>query len=50
MLIRYIFFLLFIITSKSFALIEVDITRGNVNTLPIAVSPLYIYENSILVL
>jgi TolB protein len=46
MLIRYIFFLLFIITSKSFALIEVDITRGNLNPLPIAVSPLSIDENS----
>ncbi len=28
------------ITSKSFSLIEVDITRGNLNPLPIAVSPL----------
>ena len=27
-------------TSKSFSLIEVDITRGNLNPLPIAVSPL----------
>ena len=26
--------------SKSFSLIEVDITRGNLNPLPIAVSPL----------
>ena len=31
---------------KSFALIEVDITRGNLNPLPIAVSPLSIDENS----
>ena len=34
----FIFFL--INTSKSFSLIEVDITRGNLNPLPIAVSPL----------
>ena len=32
--------------SKAFALIEVDITRGNLNPLPIAVSPLSIDENS----
>ncbi len=31
---------------KSFSLIEVDITRGNLNPLPIAVSPLSIDENS----
>jgi len=31
---------------KAFALIEVDITRGNLNPLPIAVSPLSIDENS----
>ena len=32
--------------SKVLALIEVDITRGNLNTLPVAVSPLSIEENS----
>ena len=37
----YIFF-----TTKTFALIEVDITRGNLNPLPIAVSPLSIDANS----
>ena len=31
---------------SSYALIEVDITRGNLNPLPIAVSPLSIDENS----
>ena len=31
---------------KVFALIEVDITRGNLNPLPIAVSPLSIDDNS----
>ena len=30
---------------KSFSLIEVDITRGNLNPLPIAVSALSIDEN-----
>ena len=38
-------FLLFI-PVKVNALIEVDITRGNLNPLPIAVSPLSIDENS----
>ena len=40
-----ILFNLFLI-KKAFALIEVDITRGNLNPLPIAVSPLSIDENS----
>ena len=31
---------------KTFALIEVDITRGNLNPLPVAVSPLSIDDNS----
>ncbi len=39
-----VFFIL--IPSKSFSLIEVDITRGNLDPLPIAVSPLSIDENS----
>ena len=39
-------FLLLLIPSISNALIEVDITRGNLNPLPIAVSPLSIDENS----
>jgi len=36
----------FINTSSSFSLIEVDITRGNLNPLPIAVSPLFQNNNS----
>ena len=38
------FFLL--LNINSFALIQVDITRGNLNPLPIAVSPLYSDVNS----
>ena len=37
-------FLLF--NASSFALIQIDITRGNLNPLPIAVSPLYSDSNS----
>ena len=44
-LIKIIIFFI-IIPSKSFCLIEVDITRGNLDPLPIAVSPLSIDENS----
>ena len=40
MLYRYLFIFFLIIPFKSFALIEVDITRGNLSPLPIAVSPL----------
>ena len=44
---RKILILLFIlIPINANALIEVDITRGNLNPLPIAVSPLSIDENS----
>ena len=39
LLLKLSIFLIF--SSKSFALIEVDITRGNLNPLPIAVSPLF---------
>ena len=42
----FILLFLVLIPIKSFALIEVDITRGNLNPLPIAVSPLAIDENS----
>ena len=41
-----ILFLILIIPIKAFALIEVDITRGNLNPLPLAVSPLSIDEKS----
>ena len=44
---RIILILCFLIFPiKANALIEVDITRGNLNPLPVAVSPLYIDENS----
>ena len=44
----YIFsvIILTLIPFKAISLIEVDITRGNLNPLPIAVSPLYIDESS----
>ena len=43
-LISFLIILLFPI--KSYSLIEVDITRGNLNPLPVAVSPLSIDEKS----
>ena len=44
----YIFALIFLIIPKtSFGLIEVDITRGNLNPLPIAVSPLFVESKSV---
>ena len=39
-------FYIFLFNSSSVALIEVDITRGNLDPLPIAVSPLYIEPGS----
>ena len=46
MLFRYLFILLVLLPIKAFALIEVDITRGNLNPLPVAVSPLSIDNES----
>ena len=40
------FFIILLIPIKSFGLIEVDITRGNLSPLPLAVSPLSIDEKS----
>ena len=40
------FLLILLIPIKSFGLIEVDITRGNLNPLPLAVSPLSIDDKS----
>tara|TARA_B100001250_G_scaffold62945_1_gene49412 strand:+ start:5494 stop:6846 length:1353 start_codon:yes stop_codon:yes gene_type:complete len=40
------FFVFFIKTTNSYSLIEIDITRGNLNPLPIAVSPLYMDKKS----
>ena len=46
-MLRILFFIsVIILPFKAVALIEVDITRGNLNPLPIAVSPLSIDENS----
>ena len=42
----FLLILILLFPNKAFALIEVDITRGNLNPLPIAVSPLSIDENS----
>ena len=39
-------FYVFIFNSSAIALVEVDITRGNLEPLPIAVSPLYIESGS----
>ena len=39
-------FSLFLFTSPSIALIEVDITRGNLEPLPIAISPFYVEPGS----
>ena len=46
MLFKYFFILLITLPINAFALIEVDITRGNLSPLPVAVSPLSIDENS----
>ena len=46
-MIRILFIILLVASPmRAFALIEVDITRGNLNPLPLAVSPLSIDENS----
>ena len=37
---------LFLFVNKAFSIIEVDITRGNLDPLPIAVSPLYVEPGS----
>jgi len=46
MLFRYLFIILVLMPINAFALIEVDITRGNLSPLPVAVSPLAIDKNS----
>ena len=40
------FVVILFIPIKSYSLIEVDITRGNLNPLPVAVSPLSIDDES----
>ena len=45
--ILFLIFLLVVFFAKSsFALIEVDITRGSLTPLPVAVSPLHVESNS----
>ena len=46
MLKKIILFFIILIPVNAFALIEVDITRGNLDPLPLAVSPLSIDETS----
>ena len=46
MIYRYLILLIFFIPFKALALIEVDITRGNLSPLPIAVSSLSIDNKS----
>ena len=41
-----VFFIIIFFTKNAFALIEIDITRGNLNPLPVAVSPLYVQSNT----
>ena len=46
MFFRYLLILIIFLPIKAFALIEVDITRGNLSPLPIAVSPLSVDDES----
>ena len=39
------FIIYFLVIPKTFALIEIDITRGNLDPLPIAVSPFMLILN-----
>ena len=41
-----LYFYLSIFINSAIALVEIDITRGNLDPLPIAVSPLYIEPGS----
>ena len=45
-IIYLIFIIIFLSSSKSYSLIEIDITRGNLDPLPIAVSPLFQDDSS----
>ena len=42
MILKYLIILLVLLPIKVLAVIEVDITRGNLNPLPVAISPLAI--------
>ena len=45
-IILVLLFYLFTFNNTAIALVEVDITRGNLDPLPIAVSPLYVEPGS----
>ena len=47
MIFRYLLILIILFPIKAFSLIEVDITRGNLSPLPVAVSPLSVDSESI---
>ena len=46
MIFRYLLILIILFPVKAFSLIEVDITRGNLSPLPVAVSPLFVDSES----
>ena len=45
-IINLFFIIFFLLSSKAYSLIEIDITRGNLDPLPIAVSPLFQDDSS----
>ena len=45
-IINLIFFIVYFSATNAYSLIEIDITRGNLDPLPIAVSPLFQDDNS----
>ena len=45
-IINLFFIISFLFSAKAYSLIEIDITRGNLDPLPIAVSPLFQDDNS----
>ena len=45
-IINFVFIIFFLSLVKAYSLIEIDITRGNLDPLPIAVSPLFQDDNS----
>ncbi len=45
-IINLFFIISFLLSTKAYSLIEIDITRGNLDPLPIAVSPLFQNDNS----
>ena len=45
-IINLVFIIFFLSSAKVYSLIEIDITRGNLDPLPIAVSPLFQDDSS----